>query len=426
MAAAYASLCCSQVRLHRHRVTSFRSSSLPLLYVVSSSLLSTTSSPFLRCEVSTGMDTLSGVTDIYSSKEEAIRDLLALPIDTLSGIRTCLFEECRENGLTHPNDVIIRRKGSAVHSASKLLGEDVLSLAACLQNQSTVPQTISRNGKKDSTALNSWRNSNKCRAEVDASRSAAASFSQSFTPEASTTSDHSIATSHDSQPHDYHLPNPSTFASNIISRDINSLRAEVTTLKSQLSLLEQHSDLGIIKNELQQMKSMLVELSLKVSNTSGITETSTAGTQTFPASETSDADGPHDTDVCTHAAPSPAVLTTEVRAANNQAHQTAEADTPTSDFKIAAWNCRGLNKALPYIETLAEEHDVIVLSEHWLWPYETHKFLNVHPDMLGLAITDKRLTPECHLSNGCGGIGGRASKSLQSQVLTLTESVPSP
>ena len=245
----------------------------------------------------------------------------------------------------------------------------------------------------------------------DASRSAAASFSQSFPPEASTASDHSIATSHDSQPHVYHLPYPSTFASNISSRDINSLRAEVT--KSQLSLLERHSDLGIIRNELQQMKSMLVELSLKVSNTSGITETSTAGTQTFPASETSDADGAHDTDVCTHAAPSPAAHTTQVRAANNQAYETADTDTPTSDFKIAAWNCRGLNKALPYIETLAEEHDVIVLNEHWLWPYETHKFLNAHPNMLGLAITDKRLTPQCQLSKGCGGIGILWRKSLK-------------
>ena len=168
------------------------------------------------------MDILTSVTDIHASKAEVIRDLLVLPIDTLSGIRTCLFEECRENGLTHPNDIIIRRKGSAAHSVS---GEDAFSLAACLQNQSAVPRTIVKNEKRDLSTLNSWRNSNKCRAEVDASRSSAVSFSQSFTPDASIPGhgNYSIAISHDSQLQDCHLPNPSSFASNIISREIDSL-----------------------------------------------------------------------------------------------------------------------------------------------------------------------------------------------------------
>ena len=33
---------------------------------------------------------------------------------------------------------------------------------------------------------------------------------------------------------------------------------------------------------------------------------------------------------------------------------------------VAAWNCRGLSQALLYIQHLAEEHDIIILSEHWL------------------------------------------------------------
>lgn len=54
----------------------------------------------------------------YVSKGEAICDL-ALPVDTLSGIRSCLFEECRENGLTHPNNVI-KLKGLAINSLGHL------------------------------------------------------------------------------------------------------------------------------------------------------------------------------------------------------------------------------------------------------------------------------------------------------------------
>ena len=154
------------------------------------------------------------------------------------------------------------------------------------------------------------------------------------------------------------------------------------------------------------MKSMLTELSLKVSNT---TETSTAGTQTTPGSDSSNVHVAGDIEGCTHDTPPSASYTTEVRVVNTHGHQTNRdiptLDTLTPDLKIAAWNCRGLNKALSYIEILAEEHDVIVLSEHWLWPFETHKFVTVLPDMTGLAISDKRLTLECHLSNGCGGIG---------------------
>ena len=67
------------------------------------------------------MDILTSVTDIHASKAEVVRDLLALPIDTLSGIRTCLFEECRENGLTHPNDVIMENADN--HQSVKLAKE---------------------------------------------------------------------------------------------------------------------------------------------------------------------------------------------------------------------------------------------------------------------------------------------------------------
>ena len=93
--------------------------------------------------------------------------------------------------------------------------------------------------------------------------------------------------------------------------------------------------------------------------------------------------------------------------------QTTQTSTFSPSLKVAAWNCRRLNNALPCIEILAEDHDVIVLSEHWLWPFEINKFLNLHPHMSGLAIADRRLTPECHLSKGCGGIGILWRKSLK-------------
>ena len=39
-----------------------------------------------------------------------------------------------------------------------------------------------------------------------------------------------------------------------------------------------------------------------------------------------------------------------------------------------------------------KDTDILVLSEHWLWPFEFHKFNDIHPSMKGIAVADKRLT----------------------------------
>ena len=65
-----------------------------------------------------------------------------------------------------------------------------------------------------------------------------------------------------------------------------------------------------------------------------------------------------------------------------------------------------------YIEHLADNHDIIIISEHWLWPFELHKMKSIHPHMIGAATADCRLSPECNLIRGCGGIGIIWNKSL--------------
>ena len=75
---------------------------------------------------------------------------------------------------------------------------------------------------------------------------------------------------------------------------------------------------------------------------------------------------------------------------------------PSSNLRITSWNCRSLSAGLPYAEVLAESSDILIISEHWLWPFEVHKFQNIRPDMNSLVVTDKRLTPECILTRVCG------------------------
>ena len=98
------------------------------------------------------------------------------------------------------------------------------------------------------------------------------------------------------------------------------------------------------------------------------------------------------------------------------------ANLPASNPRITSWNCRSLSAGLPYAEVLAESSDILIISEHWLWPFEVHNFQNIRPDMNSLVVTDKRLTPECTLTRGCGGVGIAWKKHL---AVTLFEKVKS-
>ena len=43
----------------------------------------------------------------------------------------------------------------------------------------------------------------------------------------------------------------------------------------------------------------------------------------------------------------------------------------SDSIQIATWNCRGLHNSIPYIKHLISTGvDILVLQEHWLWPFE--------------------------------------------------------
>ena len=69
------------------------------------------------------------------------------------------------------------------------------------------------------------------------------------------------------------------------------------------------------------------------------------------------------------------------------------------------WNCHGPSQAIPYTQLLAEKSDIIILTEHWLWPYELSKLDSVITGYTGLGVSDGRLNEECSLRRGCGGVG---------------------
>ena len=65
-----------------------------------------------------------------------------------------------------------------------------------------------------------------------------------------------------------------------------------------------------------------------------------------------------------------------------------------------------METGLPYIKSMIEDgSDVLVLSEHWLWPYETYKLNEIHSEFQCDCKSDARLNETTNLSRGCGGIG---------------------
>ena len=56
--------------------------------------------------------------------------------------------------------------------------------------------------------------------------------------------------------------------------------------------------------------------------------------------------------------------------------------------------------------------DIIILQEHWLWPYELSSLSSIHPQYEFTAISDKRLHSGSDLERGCGGVAILWNKAL--------------
>ena len=99
-------------------------------------------------------------------------------------------------------------------------------------------------------------------------------------------------------------------------------------------------------------------------------------------------------------------------------------DNPASrKLCITTWNARGLKAGEPYLNHLSQRiSDVIVVTEHWLWPYEAQKLSHVNEDFAAEVVIDKRLNENSTLKQGCGGVGLLWRKSLDAVPISGIES----
>ena len=50
----------------------------------------------------------------------------------------------------------------------------------------------------------------------------------------------------------------------------------------------------------------------------------------------------------------------------------------------------GINSSKEYLLNLLDQADIVVLTEHWLWPYSLHELNSLHLDITSAAVTDDR------------------------------------
>ena len=78
------------------------------------------------------MDKFAKCVNVQASRDESMNTLLSLPLEDLTGLRLCLFEEVRLYSLTEPTDVLVNRKGSALRPKSHAIASDILTQAASI------------------------------------------------------------------------------------------------------------------------------------------------------------------------------------------------------------------------------------------------------------------------------------------------------
>lgn len=329
------------------------------------------------------MNTLSLFNGIHSGlpRQEFIELLSVFPADSLKSLRADLFVEAQDLGLVPHGLPLVDRRDSALRPISKALSDDVWTIVQCINNKECIPRTVLKNGKRSQKFLQS-QNSNSSHA-VDRAHKATTPLSTNIpvpsTQPSVSRRDHSNAT----------LPSRSKVSDMLISRDINTLKDELRQLKSELSCIRNASTTTTpadsIGQELITLKREMAVLQERVSSLS------TASSQ-VPVS------------------PPPSSV---------QVSQ-----DPSDTITLTSWNCRGLANAKLYLEHLINAgSDVIILSEHWLWPFNLDQLQNIHPDFVGFGYSDKRLHENSHLSRGCGGVGIIWKYNLQVSPVTKIVSV---
>jgi len=168
--------------------------------------------------------------NLNAPSSELLPILTSLSISQLLSIRDDLFTETANQGLTCDGDALVSRKDSRKKALKLKLAQDIICLLSCI-NESIVPRTVLKNGKRQKDYLDASR-----RANLTLSQDPTPTQSHNPTPTQSHRSHDSDPAAHGSTSSVTSTLSESVHAS-LIMKDVNLLKKDVDDLKRDASLL---------------------------------------------------------------------------------------------------------------------------------------------------------------------------------------------
>ena len=335
--------------------------------------------------------------------------LLSHSEDQLEAARTQMFEEAKRMELAHPKDILVKRMKRAIGPPlRKKYALDVAELIYVVKNNQPVPRTLLKNGKRSATAFADSRDR---RPSTD---------SPALEPNPSVTPPTAPQQYQDLAKEEYHEGNGSI---STLAKEIYSLRSELSHLRTEvLHLRNDRPPNAPIATD-------VCLLHVRLESQPLATEVGTSMLENLLRCPILNYSIIHHSPVMTlkvkilkhhlHmalTAPDNQQVTVRVWKPKLQGTVGVINNSPSCacpdpkqqnhQLRISTWNCRGLNRGEPYVHQLADNSsDVIVVTEHWLWPFESHRLSQVHPSFASEVKTDARLDENSSLTRGCGGVG---------------------
>ena len=88
-------------------------------------------------------------------------------------------------------------------------------------------------------------------------------------------------------------------------------------------------------------------------------------------------------------------------------------------LSICTFNCRSFKNSLPIIHSLCEQHDIVLLQEHWLLPNELGVLNNSHDKFQSFGLSAVDISTDILVGRPFGGTAILYRKSLADQITII-------
>ena len=331
--------------------------------------------------------------DVGGPTSETLGNLTSLSLDTSLTLREELFKQALALNLAFDSDSRVSRRDSKKKPLGIKLAEDVVSLIGCVKNSQDVPRSLLKNGKRSREYLDSQR---KTEATLTSEPSGTPQNVPSPTPPVPPSQPQVIQSSKS-------VSESSRFTS--IMKDLNLLKNAVSDLKKSVTSLSKHSlpstppNFCHVRVVFPNPSSLTIDIaSLSALLGCPVLATLKVGSSLkakihkeclFNAIQSSSASS-HLVQVWKnkHCNRAPTPIPSQPTSSSAYMGHT---------LSLGTWNCRGIRNSVPYINHLPRDSGVLVIQEHWLWPFEEDFLRDINKDYSYCSVFDACLHAESTL-----------------------------